>query len=51
VAFRDVRAGLAQSLGGGALERSETVAALSYAAKHWDQWAVPPAEGAGTEPV
>ena len=51
MAFPDVRAGLAISLGGETFERSEIVAALSYAEKHWDQWALPPAEGVDTEAV
>jgi hypothetical protein len=42
--FPAVAAGLAPSLGGGALERSEVTAALSYAEKHWHEWAPPQAE-------
>jgi hypothetical protein len=44
IAFPDLAAGLTKSLGGGALERSEITAALSYAEKHWHEWALPPAE-------
>ncbi|MGP4058943.1 hypothetical protein ACTWP6_29735 [Mycobacterium sp. 4D054] len=46
--FADVCEGLARSLGGGVLERSEITAALKYAEKHWREWALPPAEGRAT---
>lgn len=44
MAFPDVSEGLALSLGGGVLERSEITAALKYAEKHWHEWALPPAD-------
>ena len=43
MSFPDVSEGLARSLGGGVLERSEITAALKYAEKHWHEWALPPA--------
>ncbi|ODQ95544.1 hypothetical protein [Mycolicibacterium holsaticum] len=48
MAFADIAAGLAQSLGGGALERSEVIAALRYAEKHWQQWVLPQPQDAAT---
>jgi hypothetical protein len=52
MAFPVGSAGPAQSLGGGALERSEVIAALSFAEKHWHERALPHSEAtaAATEP-